>query len=68
MSNGEVCCILGVCCPPGGAAQFEHLVALIQKSRPHMSAVAANEAAERVLKQHDYFRGVAEAIDHAAAV
>lgn len=21
MSNGKVCCLLGVCCPPGSAAQ-----------------------------------------------
>ena len=37
MSNGEVCCILGVCCPPGGAAQFEQLSLKIQKNRPQFT-------------------------------
>lgn len=66
MSNGEVCCILGVCCPPGGAAQFEHLVAMIMKSRPALSQAQAEAAAHRVLQKHDYFRGVSAAIDASA--
>ena len=26
MSNGHVCCLLGVCCPPGSAAQRQAFV------------------------------------------
>ncbi len=63
MSNGEVCCILGVCCPAGSVAQFEHLVALIQKSRPQMGTEQAHAAAKRVLTAHDNFAGVVAAID-----
>ena len=66
MSNGEVCCILGVCCPPGGSAQFEHTVEMVQKQRPHFSQAQAEAAAHRVLQAHDYFRGVSVAIDAAA--
>ena len=65
MSNGEVCCILGVCCPAGGKAQFEHLVSLIQKSRPAFTTAQVNAAAVRVLEKHDFFKGVAVAIDAA---
>ncbi len=63
MSNGEVCCILGVCCPAGGSAQFDHLVTLIQKSRPHFAAEEAHAAALRVLEKYDNFAGVVAAID-----
>jgi hypothetical protein len=63
MSNGEVCCILGVCCPPGGEAQFDHTVEMVQKQRPHFSQADAENAAHRLLKAHDFFRGVQEAID-----
>jgi hypothetical protein len=66
MSNGEVCCILGVCCPPGESAQFEHTVEMIRKNRPQFSRTQAEAAAHRVLKAHDYFRGVSVAIDAAA--
>ena len=37
MSNGEVCCILGVCCPAGSAAQLAALAHEIHKQRPHLS-------------------------------
>lgn len=30
--NGEVCCILGVCCPPNSAAQRDALTKEIQKT------------------------------------
>jgi hypothetical protein len=66
MSNGEVCCILGVCCPPASEAQrtaLEHMVA------KHLGckhdAPEAKAAADRVLAKFDAFRGVKEAIDAA---
>lgn len=65
MSNGsEVCCILGVCCPPASARQREALEHMIAK---HLGcshdAKEARAAAERVLARFDAFRGVKEAID-----
>ena len=62
MSNGEVCCILGVCCPPGSAAQREALVHMIQKSHPHKDA---EKAADRVLALYDSFKETAAAIEQA---
>ena len=45
MSNGHACCILGVCCPPGGAAQRQAfqtwLTEKIQGS--HFSTVSGSE-------------------------
>ncbi len=63
MSNGEVCCILGVCCPPGSPAQFDHLMELIAAQRPKMSAQDVKLAAKRVLADHNNFAGVVSAID-----
>ena len=31
--NGEVCCILGVCCPPGSARQTNALAGELVKAR-----------------------------------
>lgn len=63
MSNGEVCCILGVCCPPGSAAQHEALVHMIQKAKPALDDAAASKVADRVLAQHDMFRSVAALVN-----
>lgn len=63
MSNGEVCCILGVCCPPGSAAQREALVHEIQKQRPDMSDEKAGKKADKILKKHDCFRDIAAIVD-----
>ncbi len=63
MSNGEVCCILGVCCPAGSVAQFDHLVELIASQRPKMNDQQVRLAAKRVLDAHDHFAGVVAAID-----
>jgi len=67
MSNGEVCCILGVCCPPGSDAQRQALVHEVQKKHPHVSAEKAVEAADAVLKAHDNFEDVAALFDAAIA-
>lgn len=63
MSNGEVCCILGVCCPPGSSEQRQALVREIQKQRPKMSEADAVAAANRVLTAHDDFDDVVALID-----
>lgn len=55
MANGEVCCILGVCCPPESATQREALVQMIRKTHPKADAASA---ADRVLEKHDYFRSI----------
>jgi len=40
MSNGHVCCILGVCCPPGSSRQREALATELAKvSGQHQEAV-----------------------------
>lgn len=66
MANGEVCCILGVCCPAGSAAQFTALVHEIRKQRPKMTEDQAEAAATRVLQAHDNFEDVAPLIDEVA--
>lgn len=63
MSNGEVCCILGVCCPPGSPAQFSHLVEMIQQTKPHWSIDEVEAAAVRVLTTHNNFADVKSAIE-----
>lgn len=63
MSNGEVCCILGVCCPPGSEAQRTALVHEVQKRHPHMSDEHAGHRADRVLAKHDCFRDIAGIFD-----
>lgn len=63
MSNGEVCCILGVCCPPGSAAQRLALVHMIQKAKPSLSDDMAGVAADRVLAKHEMFRNVAAIVN-----
>jgi len=63
MSNGEVCCILGVCCPPGSDAQHEALVHEIQKQRPGMPIEQATAAATRILERLDHFRAVSSILD-----
>jgi hypothetical protein len=68
MSNGEVCCILGVCCPAGSASQFEHLTEMIQKQRPHVTLAAAQAAASRVLVAHNNFDDIMGLIDEAPAI
>ena len=61
MSNGEVCCILGVCCPPGSAEQLAALTDSIEHHHNHpMTHAEAESAAKRVLAKHDYFRDVAK--------
>jgi hypothetical protein len=66
MSNGEVCCILGVCCPPGSAAQREALVHEVQKRHAELDEAEAGKRADRILKKFDNFKHVAELMDKAA--
>lgn len=61
MSNGEVCCILGVCCPPGSAAQRVALATSIKKHHK-CTLHDAEAAADRILAKHDCFRDVAALI------
>jgi hypothetical protein len=67
MSNGEVCCILGVCCPPGSAAQREALAHEIQKQRPNFSEEHAQKAADKVLAKYNNFADLASLLDDAVA-
>ena len=66
MANGEVCCILGVCCPAGSEKQRAALMALIAKQRPSFSEAQVAEAASRVLTQYGNFAHVAASIDAGA--
>lgn len=66
MSNGEVCCILGVCCPPGSEAQRLALVHEVQKRHPGMDSEKAGKKADRVLEKHDFFRDVVGIFDEAS--
>ena len=63
MSNGEVCCILGVCCPAGSEAQREALVHELQKQRPHLPMDRLEVVADKILKQHKNFASIAETLD-----
>ena len=49
MSNGEVCCILGVCCPP---AEAEAALAL-ELEHAGVSPEDAKKAAKHMLKEYD---------------
>jgi hypothetical protein len=50
--NGEVCCILGVCCPPGSAAQEEALSKELVKDGV-CEAEYAPKVASWILKHFD---------------
>lgn len=63
--NGEVCCILGVCCPPGSPRQREALTQMIQKSRPHLSQERVTAKVDQILTDHDQFRKIAQILDAA---
>lgn len=47
--NGHVCCILGVCCPPGSAAQKKALIDEMKQA----SVTDAESAADFVLFNFD---------------
>jgi len=66
MANGEVCCILGVCCPAGSQAQRAALVTMIKKAHPKMATEQVDTAADRILDEHDCFRGVERILKSAA--
>lgn len=61
MSNGEVCCILGVCCPPGSPQQRDHLVELIQK-QSGCKILEAGMRAEEILREYDNFSNMRKLI------
>jgi hypothetical protein len=50
--NGKVCCILGVCCPPGSPAQLKALTDWFS-SHAGLDAEAAKRAATEVLAAFD---------------
>jgi hypothetical protein len=58
MSNGEVCCILAVCCPPGSDAQRQALEHMVQKARPDATEAKVKACVSRILKEHGQFRTV----------
>lgn len=51
--NGEVCCILGVCCPPGSAAQASALAKELVKDGVCAEVNEAHRVAVWVLKHFD---------------
>jgi hypothetical protein len=63
MSNGEVCCILGVCCPAGSAAQRDALLHEVQKRHANLSEEQAGKRADQILKKFDNFKAVAALMD-----
>ncbi len=50
--NGEVCCILGVCCPPGSAAQSRALAKWME-SKWQLPSGEATKYAEDLLAVAD---------------
>jgi hypothetical protein len=50
MSNGEVCCILQVCCPP---AEAEDALARELVEHADMSEAEAQKAAKHMIKEYD---------------
>jgi hypothetical protein len=50
--NGEACCILGVCCPPGSAAQRKALAKELA-SGANIDADAAARVADLILDHFD---------------
>lgn len=51
--NGEVCCILGICCPPSSAKQRLALAKQIRTDYPMVPQQYAEQAAEWILKNFD---------------
>lgn len=51
--NGHVCCILGVCCPPGSQEQIDALASELSVAHPDMEVPYAQKAAAWVLKNFD---------------
>lgn len=47
MSNGHVCCLLGVCCPPGSQAQIEALASILHEAGREAVESGSTVAAER---------------------
>lgn len=52
MGNGQACCILGVCCPPGSAAQLEALTTALAEGTGRMPA-EARVYADYILSTYD---------------
>ncbi len=69
MSNGEVCCILGVCCPPDSATQVSSFANELAKDTGAPAEYCAKIAAQ-VLKDYDLApKGSLQAFkDHIAAM
>jgi hypothetical protein len=67
MSNGEVCCILGVCCPAGSAQQREALMHEIQKRHVGLSDEQAGKRADQILKKYDNFKMIKSLMDEEVA-
>lgn len=51
--NGEVCCVLGICCPPASAKQQSALARQIVKDYPQVPMGIAEQAAAWMLKNFD---------------
>lgn len=51
--NGEVCCILGICCPPNSRKQIAALAKMIRVDYPQVPMQYAEQAAEWMLKNFD---------------
>ena len=51
--NGEVCCILGVCCPPGSEAQTTALASELVKDGVCSENPEAHKVAQWVLRHFD---------------
>lgn len=51
--NGEVCCILGICCPPASRKQITALAKQIRVDYPQVPMQYAEQAAEWILKNFD---------------
>lgn len=54
MSNGHVCCLLGICCPPGSPAQTQSLAQEMVDAGLFPSAGAALPAAIWLMAHFDF--------------
>jgi hypothetical protein len=55
MSNGEVCCIIGVCCPAGSVKQRALLIEGLKHHKTDWSELQASDAADKLLKHYNNF-------------
>ena len=52
----ELCCALGICCPPQSAEQRAGMIAVLKRRHPDLSQRLAEQRADLMLTRHNQFR------------